>query len=531
MFFLLACQPDHHDKPSESVVDTAESTDSGDTGETAENPAFAAIREAVAQDLKRSPYASGASVAIWYQGKIIFAEGFGSAHPEKEQEVLPTTLFQIGSDTKKLTAIALLQEVEAGNLALDTSLAQALPQLQFQKNPSLSSEITPHHLISHQTALYDYTPWSSLPDDGELASVAYGRFAENEHGYAPPGSYWNYSNPNFSLAGLVVEETEGRPYADVLEEKVLRPLGLEHSYARQSEVEAVGDYATGKGLFFPNGLDSFETFGETPEYEVRTVEMSEQSDNAFIRPAGLVWSTASDMAMLGAFLIHGNSAVLSDSLREQMVTPQALLNPTVPGQYYGYGMMLFDGFHIGADTYIARPLWEHGGNTMTMTSAIYVLPEDDFVLTVLSNGYGDNFTNTAVTALQGIVSLPAPSEAPAVPEASDLESYVGTWEDPNGIGSITLTWVDDHLEVSVPSLEAGGHKVKSTLTPAFKDVFYLRVDNYDYDVTFVDGADGTPHKYLRNRQFGGTLQEIQALRSPEVRPFHLLPPLPDNRLF
>jgi hypothetical protein len=186
--------------------------------------------------------------------------------------------------------------------------------------------------------------------------------------------------------------------------------------------------------------------------------------------------------------------------------------------------MVLDGFSAGSNNYVVHPLWQHGGNTMTMTSAFYVLPDDDFVLSILSNGYGDSFSNTVLAALTEIVQLPAASDPPVYPAPENLESYVGTWEDPNGIGTITLSWATDHLEVSVPSLEAGGHTVQSTLTPLYKDLFYLNVDGVDYDVTFVDGADGTPHQYLRNRQFGGTLQNNRALRQSPVRPFHLLPP-------
>lgn len=63
----------------------------------------------------------------------------------------------------------------------------------------------------------------------------------------------------------------------------------------------------------------------------------EEADNAFIRPAGQVWSTASDMAALGGFLVAGDASVLSDALRERMQTGQVGLVPQVDPSVIGYG--------------------------------------------------------------------------------------------------------------------------------------------------------------------------------------------------
>lgn len=241
LWWMLACVPENN-KPVESDPVKESVVDSGDSGDSTPpvdyTAAFEEIRTQVNADLRRSDFATAASVAIWYKGEVIFAEGFGTAHPGEEVEVLPTTLFQIGSDTKKLTAMALLQKVQAGKIGLDDSLAETLPNFQPALDPENPAQVSLRELISHQTAWYDYTPWIDDPGDERLAEVGYGRFAENMHAYAPSGTYWNYSNPNFSMAGLVVEELDDRAYGDILAEDIFVPLGMTRSFSRQSEAEA-----------------------------------------------------------------------------------------------------------------------------------------------------------------------------------------------------------------------------------------------------------------------------------------------------
>src|SRR5262245_11957638 len=115
----------------------------------------ARIHDAVADHLGHG-LATGYSVAIWRDGEVIFAEGFG-AKDEAGAAVTPDTLFQIGSDTKKLTAIGLLQQVEAGAVGLDTTLAEAVPGLDFAQAPGATGAITMHDLLSQQTGLFEYT--------------------------------------------------------------------------------------------------------------------------------------------------------------------------------------------------------------------------------------------------------------------------------------------------------------------------------------------------------------------------------------
>lgn len=107
------------------------------------------FRARVERDLN-GIYASGASVAIWKDGTIVYAEGFGSADPDTDVPVTPETLYQVGSDTKKLTAIAVLQQVQQGRLSLDQTVASALPDVELVRSPEWNDAATLHQLLSHQ---------------------------------------------------------------------------------------------------------------------------------------------------------------------------------------------------------------------------------------------------------------------------------------------------------------------------------------------------------------------------------------------
>lgn len=495
-----------------ATLDSAHSGGGDDTSDLDELTAriHEAIDDALATDLGRSNLATGASVAVWIDGQIV-AFGVGDRHPDDGGEITADTLFQIGSDTKKMTAIAALQQVEAGRLSLDETMSEALPELVFSKDPSWSDEATLHDLLSHQSGFYDYTPWDSAPDDSELADRAYGRFAENEWLMAPPGVFWNYANPAFCIAGLETEVADGRYWADIQREDIWEPLGMTRTFGRLSEVADDGDYATGYGVIVLSGADSFDELGGDADYEVGTLEMDDQVDNGFTRPAGMVWSTATDQMKLARFLVNGDASVLSDELRAQISTPQVQLYPTVPGQYYGYGLFEVDGLTLNRD-YYELPVWIHGGNTLTMTSTFYILPEEQFGISILSNGYGDDFTKTVVAAIGALVDLPEPSDAPTYEDVGDLADYEGSWTDEYGLGDIVLTYDGTDLEISIPLLDEYGISYNATLTPAIKDLFYATIDGATYDLTFIDGPDGTPREYLRNRGFVGTRTDLVTVR-------------------
>lgn len=509
LLLLLACDPSPPDTSTEPV-DTADTGDTADTDDMSLSPlydvdAIAAIEQAVKRDLRGSN-ASGVQIAVWVDGRVVYTLESGSAHPDEDQPIDSTTLFQIGSDTKKMTALVALQQVEDGTLSLDSTVEEVLPAVVLNLSPDWSSQATLHDLLSHQGGLFDYTPWSHDPDDAQLAAIAEGIFADSEWAMNEPGNFWNYSNPNFSLAGLMSERVAGVAWPDLMREQLFEPMGLTDTYARRSEVEARGNYATGWG-YTVDDPDEWNLF-DTPAYTEGTVEMAQVADNAFTRPAGLVWSTASDMARFHGFFIDGDPAILDDTLRTEMTTLHTRLYPAWEAQGYGYGWMVIDGISLPEPYDI--PVWVHGGNTLSFTSASYVLPEQGMSISVLSNGYGDDFTSTVVALITESELLPASGDISSFPtEETDHALLVGTYSD-HVLGRIEVSDEDGALTVAMPDADAAGIQHGSTLEYAgVTDVYSLGLGRSASTFVFTPD-DAGEYQWLANRAFVGTRGEVNA---------------------
>ncbi len=464
------------------------------TGGQSWDPRFEAFAQALQDDLAASS-AYGVSAAVMEQGEVTFAVAFGSKDPEGQEPLLPTTLMQIGSTTKQMTAVALLQRVQAGEVSLGDTLAEALPDLSFDLDPSWSDQIELRHLLSHQGGFYDYTPWGTSSDDADLAAHAYGPFAATEFLMNPPGLFWNYANPNFTLAGLVTEELDSRAWPDLMVEDVFQPLGMTRSYLRKSEVEADGDYALSYGF----GVDDLEA------PELGLVAMEDMPDPAFTRPAGLAWTTPTQQMAWADFVMHGDEAVLSAALREQLTEEQIDTLYLVGNMHYGFGMFVWRGYLTGDGTWYPMAVWEHGGNTLSFSNLLYILPEQDLALAVTSSGYGTDFWHSIDTAMTTLVDLPAPGTAPAYEVDPDtFDRHVGDYHDPYNIGDVVITREQDTLYVEMPLLEQLGYDVGPELEAISSEIFVLAIDGLPYDLTFIPSEPGGDSVYIRNRAFVAT---------------------------
>jgi CubicO group peptidase (beta-lactamase class C family) len=515
------------DPEDTGTVDTADSGTPADTGDP-EDIVSTEDKDAIQKALQRAmrtSYASGAQLAIWKDGAIIFTATAGSAHPDEDIPVTDDTLFQVGSDTKKMVAITALQQVAAGRLSLDDTVADVLPGFDLARSPGWAEDATVHRLLSHQGGLFDYTPWDEAPADEVLVDRSWGVLATDSWAHAPPGAMWNYANPNFSLAGLLVQAADGRAWPDIVVNDVFGPLGMDHSYARRDDFDPDGDVARGFGVydFSDDPLD----LTDEPSYAWGTVELEDHVDNGFTRPAGLVWSTASDMARLAGFLVDGNDTLLPGELRERVSTGHVRLYPGWAGQEYGYGLIISQGFNLAADEYYDELLWSHGGNTLSQTSTTFILPGQRFAVQIQSNGYGDDMSGPAIEAMQRLAGLGDPVEPPPDDTTeTDHALLTGTYQDP-GVGEIVVTEESGALVLSIPYLESLGAYEAGPLVFALADVYVQ--EDAGIDITFIADEDGG-YAWARNRAFVGTRVEGAAGPPPLATPAQAVAALDRARL-
>jgi CubicO group peptidase (beta-lactamase class C family) len=448
---------------------------------------------------------SAVQVVIVRSGEVVLSDAWGPADPEGGGPAGVDTVFEIGSETKKITAIAVLQAVDRGDLALDDTVHDVLPDLELAEDPGWDDACTVRDLLTHQSGLYDLTPWTHDPDDGALAGRVFGEFAAREYTMAPPGLFYNYANPNYAVLGLMVERVTGRAWADVVADDVFTPLGMSSTYARAADVPA-GQRAVGVGYRVTAPGDWFDP-SVPAAFEEGRVDPADHVDNAFIRPAGSVWSTAWDQARLLEFILHGgHPEVLSDASRALITSPavkRAAPMSDAWTAWYGMGMVVRTDFLINFAEEEAKrdaPIWYHGGNTLDFTALGAVLPEQDLIVVVLGNGYGDDHWPIVEKAQLALVDLPDPEPIPWPPAPTDLTPFVGSWADPHGIADLTVTTDGTTLGVMAPELDAMG--VGYTLTATFDGVAIWTIDGAPFEMFWLPGPDGDG-QFVANRQFVG----------------------------
>lgn len=465
--------------------------------ETAEvrDPRFEQIDAAVEADLAQNA-ATSASVAVWLDGKIVWVGGYGVANPLGSTPPDEDTYFLIGSDTKKITAISVLKKVADGWLSMDTTIADVLPGFEMQHAPQYETA-TIHELLSHQGGIMDGGEITSVTTDAALHDYAFGEFANTYYPLAAPGTFFNYSNPNFSMAGLIDETLDNRMWADIVTEDIFIPLDMHRTVARKSLVDE--NVSLGNGLLDPDG-------------PIIPIPLEQTIEGAFTRPAGLVWSTPGDQMRLARFLVEGNNNVLDSDVLAKLTSGHAPIYPDniveagmtaqfagMPGGYYGYGLFVQQGLELD-DKWYDIPVWGHGGNTHSHTSTFIILPEQKFAISILSNGVGDNFRHSVRTAIKALVTLTSPVERPQTAfEASALDDIAGMYIEPHQYGDVIVTRVNNGLAVEIPVFDMMGIPYEPMLMPLSTHVWRVLADGGSQILSFIEGPNGD--HFIWNRGF------------------------------
>ncbi|MCQ8770994.1 beta-lactamase family protein [Streptomyces sp. AA8] len=245
---------------------------------------------------------------------------------------------RIGSNTKTFTAVTVLQLVGEGRIRLDAPVDTYLPGLVRGEGID-GSRITVRQLLQHTSGLPNYVLY--LGDEvrhyepHDLLDIALQHKARFE-----PGKKWEYSNTNYVLAGLIVEKVTGRPLAEEIDQRVIKRIGLRHTYfpapgdATIREPHPKGYYQESAGAPLRDGTELDPSWGWA---------------------AGQMISTNSDLNRFYTALLGGR--LLPEAQLTQMRTTVPAGEPFAAGARYGLGL-------------VSTPLscapgvyWGHGGST------------------------------------------------------------------------------------------------------------------------------------------------------------------------
>lgn len=331
-----------------------------------------------------------------------FMKGFGVTSVRHPLPVDEKTLFQIGSTTKTFTATAVMRLVESGKLALDDPIRTYLPDFTM-RDTEVTSRLTMRHLLSH-TGGWD---GDFFPDtgNGDDALARYVKLMADLPQLTPLGTILSYNNAAFSLAGRVVEVVTGKTYEAALDELVLAPLGLKHSF-----------------LFPPDVMTHSFAVGHTTIAD-KTIVLRPWQLTRASGPAGRISASMIDQLRYARFHLGDGNAedgacVLTAKSIAMMQTPGSAgwLDTRM-----GLAWMTRD---IGG----VRRVF-HGGGTWGQISTFTMTPSRKFGLALTTNSMSGGLLNIDVT--KGLVAEflgndePEPAEIPLTP--SQMAEYSGRY--------------------------------------------------------------------------------------------------------
>lgn len=178
----------------------------------------------------------GLALAMVEGDQIVHLAGYGTAD-ETGRPVTSQTPFVLASVSKPITALAIMQLVEAGKLELDAPVQRYLHE--FRVADSIASQqITVRHLLQHT---------SGIPEQGcqnsRFGAETLEEFVSKLHTIeldAPVGARYFYCSGNYNVLGRVIEVVSGQSYASYIEQQVFAPLNMRHSFTSEHEAERAG---------------------------------------------------------------------------------------------------------------------------------------------------------------------------------------------------------------------------------------------------------------------------------------------------
>lgn len=305
----------------------------------------------------------GLAISIIKDKQVVYSKGFGLAEAGTDRAVTPETVFQLGSNSKMMVAIAIMQLKEQGKIDLDAPVTNYLPY--FQLADEQYKEITIRHLLSHQSGLpfssgagssADYT--SPEYDEGSLE-----RHVRNLTGIylnSAPGEQMQYSDLGFEILGDVIAKVSGQSFEDYTQEHIFAPLGMQHTSFMVKDIPPellAGPHDHGQPLNF---------FPYSRQYA----------------PSSTLLSNVTDMSRYALAQLNlgqlGETRILPATAYEEMWTPQ--IDSSLGGEWEKEAGL---GWFLGEQK--GHRLVGHGGDDWGFSCGFIMAPDDGLAVILMGN--------------------------------------------------------------------------------------------------------------------------------------------------
>ena len=421
----------------------------------------------------------GVSVALVHDQDLVWARGYGYAHPETAVEATPSTLYSVCSISKLFTSIGVMQQRDEGRLRLDDPVSAHLPWYDLPQAYPDGRDVSVEGILTHSSGLpresahpYWTGPDHPFPTRDEIIAGL-----DGQETLYPASLYFQYSNLGMALAGQLVEQASGMGYDDYIRSRILEPLGMSDTYTDIPAEHRGGRYATGYARLGRDGARE-----EAPFFQARGMASA----------AGFA-STVEDLARLASWqfrlLEHGGTEILdANTLREMQRVHW--VDPDFDTMWgLGFAVSQRDGERTVG----------HGGSCPGFRSTFQLLPAKKLAGAVMMNALanpGDVWSRMREIvggALEEILDDPGGGTRPPAALAEYEGLYASTWGE-----TVILRWNEDLVALGLPSNDP--MEAKTTLRHESGDIFRRVRDDGELGEAYIfhregDADDGPITRY------------------------------------
>ncbi|AVQ99976.1 hypothetical protein OBCHQ24_13465 [Oceanobacillus iheyensis] len=451
--------------------------------------------ERYTDDILKRYNVPGFAMGIAEYGELGYKKEFGFRDSEEKLPLSLDTVFGVGSITKAITAIAILQLQESGKLNVHDPVSNYLPEFKTP-NEEQSEKISLHQFLTHSSGIpplatlmgavkksmesdptFIVDPEQGNPLDAIQTIDTHGdlldAIAKTEFTLlGEPGTEFSYSNDGYAILGAIIETVSGMSYEQYVQENIFNPAGMYHSVFQYEDLKGYEDIAVLYVL-------------ETNEDEKMIARSNHPWDAPAMRAAGFIKSTVNDMLKFMEIIRNegkvGSTRILSAESVKVMTTPYMQCSHDT---YYGYGVMIIPDF-------FGYKLIHHGGDIKGVTAQMGILPERGLTGISLANLAEAPSSKLLFSAFASYLGEPADAshldvEIVDIPR-ENLKEFEGNFMANDGMTSIFYL-ENDELYVAIPGFAT------KVLKPIGNDQFLTSMRDQDTTIRFRRNENRNIHR-------------------------------------
>ena len=324
------------------------------------------------------------SVAVSQDGKLLYTKAIGFKVVEDKLKPNEHTIYRIGSISKTFTAALVFKAIEENKTALSQTINKYFPTVKNSEKITVAQLLNHHSGIHNFTDEADYAKWHTQKrSDEEMIKLISTMGSDFE-----PGSKGAYSNSNYVLLTYLLQKVYNKPYEQILQEKITKPLSLTNTYyGGKIDIENGGSYS----------------------YQFKSEWVKEaETDMSIPAGAGAIVSTPSDLAVFANALFSG-----------KIVSLQSLTQMKAAKD--GFGMGLFE------VPFVEKRGYGHNGGIDGFSSSLHYFPDDKVAIALTSNGSAYDNNSISIVLLSSVFHRPYQIPTFFTVTTTDLDQYLGIY--------------------------------------------------------------------------------------------------------